>query len=65
MYALLCALSLFIRVLSPKILPCVFPLLGSILSTAIVLSGSSNNRVPIASINVLLPAPGVPVIPIL
>ena len=53
-----------IRVLSPKILPRDRLLDGSTANTAIFSPRSSHRR-PIASINVLFPTPGTPVIPIL
>jgi len=57
--------KLFILVLSPKILPPVFLLLGSIAKTAIFLFLLSIKKVPKDSIKVLFPTPGTPVIPIL
>ena len=53
-----------IRVLSPRILPLLFSLLGSIARTA-SLCPFDVIKLPKASMNVLLPAPGTPVIPIL
>ena len=53
-----------ILVLSPKILPLLTVLLGSIVSTAIFLPSEVRN-LPKPSINVLFPAPGIPEIPIL
>ena len=53
-----------IRVLSPKILPLVNELLGSTARTATFLLRLVK-CVPKASINVLFPTPGTPVIPIL
>ena len=50
------------RVLSPRMLPLVTVLLGSTASTA-TLCPRSQSHVPSASMNVLLPAPGTPVMP--
>ena len=55
---------MLILVLSPKILPPLFSELGSIVSTA-TLCPLLQIIVPKASINVLFPTPGLPVIPIL
>ena len=57
-------LNLSILVLSPRMLPLVSSLLGSIASTARCLC-SLVISFPNVSMNVLLPAPGTPVIPIL
>ena len=51
-----------IRVLSPRILPLLFSLLGSIASTA-SLCPFDVMKLPNASMNVLFPAPGTPVMP--
>ena len=53
-----------IRVLSPRILPLLFSELGSMASTA-SLCPLDVMKLPKASMNVLFPAPGTPVIPIL
>ena len=53
-----------IRVLSPRILPFVFSLVGSIASTA-NLCPIEVSFTPSASIVVLFPTPGTPVIPTL
>ncbi len=52
-----------IRVLSPRILPLLFMLLGSIARTA-MFRFCADNKTPRDSIKVLFPTPGVPVIPI-
>ena len=52
-----------IRVLSPRILPLVRSLLGSMAKTA-SLDPACIRCIPSASIKVLFPAPGTPVIPI-
>ena len=62
--ALLFLTNSSILVLSPKILPLVILLLGSTAKTATFLF-SVVRCVPKASIKVLLPTPGTPVIPIL
>lgn len=56
--------SFSIRVLSPKMLPLLRSLLGSIANTASFPSYFSNTCNPNTSIDVLLPAPGTPLIPI-
>ena len=53
-----------ILVLSPKILPLLIELLGSMASTATFLFFSVN-CIPNASMKVLFPTPGTPVMPIL
>ena len=53
-----------ILVLSPRILPLLFSLLGSIASTA-SLCPLEVTKLPNASMKVLFPAPGTPVMPIL
>ena len=55
--------SCSIRVLSPKILPLLRSLLGSMASTASLPSYFSNTCKPKTSIEVLFPAPGTPLIP--
>ena len=51
------------RVLSPKILPLLRSLLGSMASTASLPPYFSNTCNPNTSIDVLLPAPGTPLMP--
>ena len=58
-----CTESCSIRVLSPKILPLLRSLLGSIANTASFPPFSSTCK-PNTSIEVLFPAPGTPLIPI-
>ncbi len=62
MNAFLCVASFGIRVLSPKMLPRLRSLLGSTVSTATCLPESARCS-PSASMKVLLPTPGIPVMP--
>jgi hypothetical protein len=62
MNALECRLRSVIRVLSPRMLPPVTAELGSTASTATVRPAAHSRR-PSASMSVLLPTPGAPVMP--
>ena len=57
------AASVAMRVLSPRMLPPVRSLLGSTASTATLCPYSAMTKFPSASMRVLLPAPGTPVMP--